>query len=150
MATYILDTNIVSYLERTSSSFHKSVHQRLQSLSDNDEVCISILTIYEFEHSFSFISEPSDLERISRFSDLIKKRFRIIPLTEDGAPYFSEIKKGYKNRFGGNDKALERHNIDFMLAGSAMCEKAIFVSHDKIFRDIHSLSSTFLFEDWAL
>ncbi|WP_353740390.1 type II toxin-antitoxin system VapC family toxin [Candidatus Magnetobacterium casense] len=51
MKTYLLDTNIISYLDDPRSRFHKPVVNRLSSLCSDDTVYISILSFYELQYS---------------------------------------------------------------------------------------------------
>ncbi len=46
---YLLDTDIVSYLADKNSPFHEPVRDRLSEAGDDDQVCVSILTLYEIE-----------------------------------------------------------------------------------------------------
>ncbi len=47
---YLLDTCTFSYLEDPESVYNESVLAALQSLGEEDEVCLSILSIYEIEY----------------------------------------------------------------------------------------------------
>jgi predicted nucleic acid-binding protein len=53
MKKYLLDTDIITYLEEKDSPFHASVKSRLSSLSDVDEVYISVLTLYEMHYGIA-------------------------------------------------------------------------------------------------
>ncbi len=50
MTTYILDTDIISYLWDTKSPHHQKIVDRLNSLKDDDIVGLSILSIYELTY----------------------------------------------------------------------------------------------------
>lgn len=148
MTKYILDTNIVSYLERTSSVFYKPISQSLAKLSDRDNVFISILTIYEFQHSIALIN-PEEKERLLLFNKGLSEKFHILPLTTQGAFHFSEIKTSYQKKTGISHTILERHNIDFMLASTTLDIGAVLVSNDGIFKKIKDLNCDFQLENWA-
>ena len=51
--TYLLDTNIISYLTDPQSPYRAKVKERLFSLSEDDSVAVSILTLYELTRSTS-------------------------------------------------------------------------------------------------
>jgi len=53
MSVYLLDTNIVSYLEDFNSPFYNTLIDKMASLEDSDTLCISILSLYEFEYSMA-------------------------------------------------------------------------------------------------
>ena len=149
MTKYILDTNIVSYLERASSIYHKPVICNLSKLSDADQVCVSILTIYEFQYSVS-LAPSVDRERIRSFNEYLYCLFQLLPLTKQGAVYFSEIKAAYQNQTGISKKAVDRHNINFMLACTAIDADAVLVSNDKIFSDVQKSYQNLKLADWTL
>jgi len=46
---YLLDTCILSALKKPTADGHIQAVTRLNSLDDDDELCISILSIYELE-----------------------------------------------------------------------------------------------------
>ena len=47
MKTYLLDTNIISYLTDPNSPQKDKIKERLFSLSEDDTVSVSIITLYE-------------------------------------------------------------------------------------------------------
>ena len=50
MSTYILDTDIISYLWDSESTNHKKIIEKISSLKDNDNIGISIIAIYEISY----------------------------------------------------------------------------------------------------
>lgn len=52
-------------------------------------------------------------------------------------------------RPGINQKALDQHNIDFILASSAIAEEAVLVGNDKIFLLIRDVEPALRLENWA-
>ena len=50
---YLLDTNILSYVEEQASPFHANTKECLSLLSDDDEIFIPILILYELRYSVS-------------------------------------------------------------------------------------------------
>lgn len=149
MMKYILDTNIVRYLEDKNSSYKEIITHKLSMLADTDQVCLSVLSIYEIEYGIALASAKSK-EDISALKDSTKRSFCILPLTEKSAQAFGQIKAEYKRKTGISKKAIERHNIDFMLASSAIAENAILVSNDAIFKTIQQIYPQFKYENWTL
>jgi predicted nucleic acid-binding protein len=47
-------------------------------------------------------------------------------------------------------KLLDQHNIDLILASSAIAEDATLVSNDKIFLSIKEIEPTLKLENWAI
>jgi hypothetical protein len=55
----------------------------------------------------------------------------------------------YKEKVGIGNKDIDRHNIDFILAASAITKRAVMVSNDSIFEKIKEIYPDFLFENWT-
>ncbi len=147
---YLLDTNILSYLEEQASPFHAKTKARLARLADNDEVFLSLLTLYELRYSVS-VSAPEKARRLEALVRSYREQFPVLPLTEQGADIFGAIKAKYRReRPGINQKALDQHNIDFILASSAIAEDAVLVSNDKIFLAIRDIEPALRLENWAV
>lgn len=144
MAKFLLDTNILSYLEDPASLFHKSVKEEIFALDDEDSLYISILSVYELQYGFS--KADGKLQKSINKSLQTAIGLPIIPLSLEGATVFGELKNKYK---ASSRKDLERHNSDFMIASSAIAEGAILVSNDKIFEGIKKLRKGFKLENWA-
>ena len=148
MIKYLLDTNIISYFADDGSPYHSVVVERISNLKDQESVCLSMLTIYEFQYGISVV----DASLAKKFADtkkLMMQAFDILNLTTEGAEIFGALKAAYQKKYKTSDKYLSRHNIDFMLASSAVAEGAVLVSHDDIFRKIAGFHSGFRYENWA-
>ena len=63
--------------------------------------------------------------------------------------YFGEVKEQYRAATGISETAIKKHNIDFMLASSAIVENMILVSNDNIFRAIEPMHDDFQLENWT-
>ncbi len=145
---YLVDTNILSYMENRHSPFHKQVKERFTQLAGNDEVFISILTIYELEYSIP-LSTPEEKDSLRKVVDYFQRRFPVMHTSTKGAKAFGHLKSQYKKHTGGNKKVLDQHNIDFIIAGSALSEGYTLVSNDKIFKTLQLLVPDFQTENWA-
>ena len=144
MAKFLLDTNILSYLEDPSSLFHGSVKKKISRLNDEDSLCISILSIYELQYGLH--KAEGKLRKSINKSLETAMKLPIIPLNLKGAAVFGELKSRHKT---ASRIDVERHNFDFMIAGSAIAAGAVLVSNDKIFERIAELHEDFRLENWA-
>jgi predicted nucleic acid-binding protein len=146
---YVLDTNIVSYSINRRSHFHKNVISRLSGLSENDTVCISVLTLYESEYGALSVTEEHR-ERVEKAREIMLRLFDVIPIPNHGAEVFGRIKMAYRQKTGVPQKLLDQHNIDLILASSAIAEDATLVSNDKIFHAIKDIEPSLKLENWAV
>lgn len=144
MTLYLLDTNTVSYLADHASAFHEPTKRRLGSVPEESGIAISILTLYELTYGFSHDPASSRLLSIVR-----EGQVKVVPLTEAGAEAFAALKHAYRRRTGGSGKAVGRHNVDLVLASSAIVEGAVLVSNDALFRTLAELDPRLTVENWA-
>jgi predicted nucleic acid-binding protein len=147
---YWLDLDTVSALSEPTSPYHKTVKSHVKHLSEKDTVYLSILSIYELRYS---ISNTEDEDKISDILQLIqwcKKFFEILPLSEAGAVFYGELKAGLKSKTGMNRKAIKKHNIDLMLAATALDCNCVLVAKDGIYKDhLVLLNRQLMVEDWT-
>jgi predicted nucleic acid-binding protein len=147
---YLLDTNILSYLEEQSSPFHAKTKARLYRLTDHDEILLPILILYELRYSVS-AAAPENSARLTALVSSYLQQFPLQQLSERGAEIFGDIKAKYRRqRPGITQPALDRHNIDFILASSALAENAVLVSNDHIFTAISEIEPALQLENWAV
>ncbi len=149
MSIYLLDTNIISYLEDSNSSFYNILIDKIGSLDDSDIVSISVLSLYEYEYSITHADEILR-EKLQKTKNTIKEIFQVLPLTIEGAEIFGELKNAYLNKTGISKKAVNRHNVDFMLASTAIIENAVMVSNDNIFKKLTEINPELQYENWTL
>jgi predicted nucleic acid-binding protein len=155
--TYLLDTNIISYLTDPQSPYRAKVKERLFSLSEDDSVAVSILTLYELAYGLAtFKGGKKDKDRAENDKELFKKGIEFIkeyldifPLIVEEIDIFGEIKAKYKQQTGINTKALKKNDIDFLIASTAISQGAILVSNDGIFGDIVEYGMGLEFEVWV-
>jgi predicted nucleic acid-binding protein len=118
---YLLDTNMASYAVDQQSPYHHAVIGRLSQLAVDDTAYLSVLTLYEIE--YGVVLAPADKrDKVIAAHDLLKSLFPILPITVQGSTVFGQLKANYRNKTGIHDKALERHNIDFVIASGALVE----------------------------
>jgi len=149
MAQYLLDTNIISYLDDDQSPYYHSVYQKLSSLTDKDSVSISILSIFEYQSSIVSIQDNEIKKALMQRKELFIEMFDILNLQLGIDEIFASLLFRYKQKTGISTKALKKHNFDFLIASTAIFYNHILVSNDKIFTDIAKIESSFMFENWV-
>jgi predicted nucleic acid-binding protein len=92
---YLLDTNIITYLQEQGSLFHRSVKSRLSGLHDDDQVYVSVFSFYEIEYGIA-VSETEEMRKIfAAIKEAMRRSFSILPFTESGSEIFGMLKVGY-------------------------------------------------------
>ncbi|MGD2092282.1 MAG: type II toxin-antitoxin system VapC family toxin [Candidatus Aminicenantes bacterium] len=155
MTRYLLDTDIVSYLSDPNSPFHEPVFHKVRSLSDEDEIFISIITLYELEYGIS-CGSPDFVSMLSETEKNLLNRLPTIALSRTGAKIFGEIKYSYRKNVQENfkskgelEKYLQKKNVDLIIASSAIETGSVLVSNDALFPRLKELRSDFMTENWA-
>ncbi|MBF0552500.1 MAG: PIN domain-containing protein [Deltaproteobacteria bacterium] len=64
MRKYLLDSNTISYLYDAKSPFRDAVKKNLTSVSEGDEVVVSILTIYEHYYGVAKAESVNDTDLV--------------------------------------------------------------------------------------
>jgi len=153
--TYLLDTNIISYLTDSKSPYRNSVKEKLFSLSEEDKVAVSIVTLYELAYGLATFekTKKDDDDRDEKLFEsgieFIKDYLEIFPLSVEEIDIFGRIKAKYKQETGINTKALKKNDLDFLIASTAISQGAVLVSNDGIFGDIVEYGFGLEFEEWV-
>jgi predicted nucleic acid-binding protein len=150
MKRYILDSNFLGTLEDSDSPEYKEIFRKLSSLPDEDEVCVSIISIYEYYYGIFNAPDESLSQQLLKTKDTILELFTILPLSLKSAELYGKIKTAYKNQTGATRAGMRKHNIDFILAGTALEQQAVIVSKDNIFSKIQEFEKGLQVEDWAI
>ncbi len=150
MKKYLIDTNIISYLGDSSSPYHQTIKACFESLKEEDQVCVCVISLYELSYGLHCFTSKQlvDLNALKQSIDFIKQYLDILPLGVDEVEIFGSLKSAYQNFTGITNKTNKKNDFDFLIASSAINYKATLVSHDKIFADLSSLRSDLLYEDW--
>ena len=152
---YLLDSETVSSFYNEADEHYEDINSKIMALSDDDEVYISVLTLYELEYGRA--NAPDD--KVSKLRDqtqLAQSDFIILAVPLMGAELFGDLKKGLRDHWGlqGEDEAkqknMKRHNIDLMLASTAIAQNAILISADKIYPQLAKITAQFQYENWIL
>jgi len=147
MSRYILDTNIISYLQ-TDSSQSLKIKKRLQNLQESDEVAVSIIVLYELVYGLNSVLSISEQNATRESINLIQDYLSIIPLDMKEVEIFSKLKRDYKNHTGINKNAIKRHNLDLLIASTAIALDAILISNDKIFETLSEIEPNLKYQNW--
>ncbi len=153
--TYLLDTNIISYLTDSQSPHRESVKNHLFSLSEEDRVAVSIVTLYELAYGLATFEKTKkdkrdrDKKLFESGIEFIKEYLEIFPLRVEEIDIFGRLKATYKKETGINTSALKKNDLDFLIASTAMSQGAILVSNDGIFGDIVAYGFGLTFEEWV-
>ncbi|MBF0526944.1 MAG: hypothetical protein HQK56_17805, partial [Deltaproteobacteria bacterium] len=132
MKKYLLDSNIVSYMNDPESPFFDAVNKRLETTSDQDKIMISILTPYEHDYGIAKADDGNDagfVDKVKKTYDAMIDSFPIVPLSLQGAKEFGKLKNEYRKKAektgiskGNLRKKLKGDTVDLIMAGSAMAE----------------------------
>ena len=150
MATFILDTDIISYLWDTKSSHHNQIVNKLNSLYDDDIVSISIISIYELTYGMNSFKDEKLKAIFSNALNSIKydQDIHIHTLDVKSANNFSKLKLIYKDDTGINTISAKKNDLDFMIASIAMSQDAVLISNDKLFYRLANITSDLKVENW--
>ena len=145
---YLLDTNTASDLFNTDSvSFFKLQHH-LSSVSEQDTICVSILTLYELEYGFS--NAPESLKpQLQAKIRIIQSAFSILLLLETGTRIFGDLKTFLRSQKNLSKERANEHNIDLMIASTAIAENCTLISADSVFSILASFNDNLCIEDWT-
>lgn len=146
---FLLDTNIIAYLHHKTSAFGSSIKKHLAGLGNDDIVCVSALTIYEISYGESLTVDPEIQKIFQRMKQTIRMNFLVLPIAENGAEIFARLKSDYGRRTGITKDAAKRHDIDFLLASTAIVHDAVLVSNDRLFEKLNELCPELMFENWT-
>ncbi|MGE0083356.1 MAG: type II toxin-antitoxin system VapC family toxin [Desulfococcaceae bacterium] len=146
---FLFDSDMVNILyDDQRKAHHESLHRKMAQLSEEDSVLISVLVLYELE--YSFFNAPDDKKEPIRntICSAMNDFDAVLPLDADTAPIFGEIKAMLKKMKGLSRKEMRKHNIDIMLAGTAICASSVLIGSDSIYADIAECYPMFRFEKW--
>ncbi len=150
MKTYLLDTNIISYLTDPNSPHKDKIKERLLSLSEDDTVSVSIITLYELAYGLSTISDSENKVIFETGIEFIKEYLDIYPLDINEVEIFGMLKAKYKKSTGIAKIAIKKNDLDFLIAATAINHNATLVSNDAIFNKLIELESSIQYENWIV
>ncbi|QTA92992.1 type II toxin-antitoxin system VapC family toxin [Desulfonema magnum] len=146
---YLLDSDAVNVLyDDGRKKHHKAIHRKISLLRDEDMLQISVLVLYELE--YSFFNAPADKKICIRntIDSLLRDFDAVLPVEQVAAPVFGELKALLRKKKNLSRKEMRKHNIDIMLASTAIINSSVLVGADSIYGDIENLNPMFRSEDW--
>ena len=124
---YLLDSNTISEVYGTASSGHATISCHLGALSDQDQVFMSIVTLYEFEYGWA--NAPDEKKTaIRQVIEDVQTDFGMLRLSAESAKVFGELKKIIKDSRSPFKDNIKKFNVDLMLAATAITAHCILVS----------------------
>jgi predicted nucleic acid-binding protein len=145
---YLLDSNVLSDFYNSSAPFHRRILRRFERLSENDRVHISVLSLYELGYGLS--NAPEDRKPLVRKQiRLATQDFEPLPLLPEAAELFGTLKKSLQTQRSLGARQVRRHNVDLMLAVTAIATDSILVSGDRGFENLRGLHPDLRHEDWT-
>ena len=146
---YLLDSNTISELYDAEASHHSAILGHLGALTDRDQVCISVLSLYELEYGWA--NAPDEKKPAVRqvIADA-QSDFEVLPLSVQGAVVFGELKKRIKNLRDPSKENMKKFNVDLMLAATALALNCCLVSADRVYRELQQYHPSFKLRDWSV
>ena len=132
--TYLLDTNMVSYIVRGRSI---SASNRLLALNADEVACISVVT--EAEILYGLYKRP-EATALKELMDAFLSSLPVLPWGREEADTYGRIRS--KLERGG----ITLGNMDIMIASHAIATGATLVSNDRAFAHIEELRGSV---NWA-
>lgn len=147
---YLLDTDAITFLHDNQRSEHLQIISKLERLHPYDTICISIISLLELEYSFYNTDDLVLQNRIREIIDAIKYSHlhKIIPIDLGIAGLYGSIKSRFKRRAGISRSNIKKHNIDIIIAATALHSNSILVGGDKIYSRIQQYQSNLNIETW--
>lgn len=146
---YLLDSNTVSTISASDSYGYDYAIEKFQRCEETDLVCISILTMYEFQYAIA--NTPENTKRnLKESMSLFMNFFTPVPLSATGAMIFGDLRREFERYHGMKKRESQRHVVDLMIAATAIDCNAIVVSADRIFRTLTKIDYRLKHEDWII
>jgi predicted nucleic acid-binding protein len=145
---YLLDSNTISDFYDKDSANYPKILNKIAHLKNTDNVAISILTLYELEYGLA--NAPDHKKAVIEQKIIeVQTDFAIFPLSKKGAKAFGGFKKAIKENKMLNKENIKKHNIDLMIAATAVVENCILISADTIFPEIVNVDARLKLENWT-
>ena len=128
--TYMLDTNMVSYIVRGRS---RAASARLLKLNPDEMACVSAVTDGEIKYGLAKRPEASTLKMLL---DGFLCSIQVLPWGRDEAEAYGQARATLEK--GG----MSLGHMDLMIAAHAIATGAVLVSYDKAFSHVANVPAT--------
>ncbi len=135
-STYLLDTNMFSYIAKGSS---RAARDEWLRLSKDREVSVCISVITEAEVRYGMAKHALSRERADAIEGLLAN-LQILPWGSEEAAAYA------RTRTQLEAKGVTVSAMDMLIAAQAVAAGAVLVTRDKIFEDVPDLHTT---ANWA-
>ncbi|MBT4937418.1 hypothetical protein HON22_05890 [Candidatus Peregrinibacteria bacterium] len=148
---YLFDSDTLSfYYDASRNPEHELVKNRALLLTSQDTLQTSELVMCEFEYSFSNV-QGEKKEILKNTIQRIRDDFEIYTkITHEISHNFGEIKVLLKEKYKTSRKNMKMHNIDILLASTAIANNCVLVGSDVNYKKIAKVVPEFNYEDWLL
>jgi len=147
VTTFLLDSDILDYLDNSRSPFHESCLEMFARHVD-DDLCISILTIFELEYRLSAASQEI-AQKLQSIKREVLNTYRVLPLSLPISETYGKLKASYRSYTRAKPKSMKGHTVDIILAATALQHQGVIVSNDRIFVTLQTLDPKLRLENWA-
>ena len=113
-------------------------------------MAVSIIVLYELVYGLNNISDEEQKKGANQGINFIKNYLSVIPLDMKEVEIFAKLKTKYKQSTGINRNAINRHNLDLLIASTAMATNSIIVSNNRIFEKLVEIEPKLKYENWLL
>lgn len=108
-----------------------------------------MLALYELEYGYANSSEEKK-PSLSRRIESVRDRFIIQGLSEHAARIFGRLKKALVDSRGLSKKGSRFHNVDLMVAATAIAGSYTLVGADSLFQDLQRLEPSLIVQNWRI
>jgi len=146
---YLLDADAVTFLfDDQRKPQHEAIHRRISDLRDGDSMQTSVLVLCELE--YGYFNAPDDKKAPIRATiDSISRQFDdILPLEPGVAGVFGGLKAHLRAKRRLSREAIRRHNVDLLLAATAVVTSAVLVGADRLYAELAEDWPDFRTENW--
>ncbi|MBF0228340.1 MAG: type II toxin-antitoxin system VapC family toxin [Desulfamplus sp.] len=147
---YLLDTDAIAFLYDDQREENSKIIAKLETLKDDDILFISILSLFELEYSFANTNDNLKKSQIRTTINDIKydSFFNILSINTETSRIYGEVKSTLKNRENISRSNIKKHNIDIILASTALQEGCTLVSGDSIYLTMVKHKPELLIQTW--
>ena len=127
----------------------RAISGKILGLSPDDELTVSILSLFELEYS-RFLAATEKQTWLGKVMEQIGHDFVVAQLEKNCASIYAGLEGKLKRQRNIKPENMKRHNIDLMIAGTALLEGCVLVGGDSVYKDIQSINPDFRLESWTV